>query len=181
MTTYESASETPRGTGGSEDNHEEDGPPLRLKLKDYVLPDCGDAYQYAWAADRLQFGIRVQNMADDAGDVCVEVTLYERVPEVDCRDVGAWWPAPRGWEPTACVRLCGDDLWDAFSDARWEENHSRAYLLHVRHEPGCCGAARAGIPVSRQEWFVQYSQLELAADLDYGSFPHREEGGARRV
>lgn len=37
-------------------------PPLRLKLKDYFHPDCGDAYYFAWAASRLHVGIRIENM-----------------------------------------------------------------------------------------------------------------------
>lgn len=149
-------------------------PPLRVKLKDHLYPDCGGTYSHAWAADRLHFGIRIENMADDEGNICVEVTLYEDVPTVDCRDVAAWWPMPKGWTPGPAIRICDDDLWDALNDARWEEDQGRAYMLRVRHDSGCCPAARNGPGATRQEWFVDFSELELAGDLDYRSFPHHE-------
>ncbi len=147
---------------------------LRVKLKDYFHPDCGDAYNFAWAADRLHFGIRIENMADDEGNMCVEVTLYNEVPALDCRDVAAWWPFPRGWATRPEVPLTDDELWDALHDPRWEAEHARAFMLRVTHDSACCPVARPAHAVTRDEWFVDFSGLPLAGDLDYTSFPHTE-------
>lgn len=106
--------------------------------------------------------------------MCVEVTLYETVPTVECRDVDASWPVPRGWGPSRAEPMCDGDLWDALRDARWETEQARTFMLRVRHQPGCCAATRGHPLVTRQKWFVDCSELELTGDLDYGSFPHQE-------
>ena len=92
-----------QNNGPSESGEGRAWPILHLKLKDYFHPDCGDAYYFGWAASRLHVGIRIENMADyDA--MCLEVTLYEEVPLIDCEDTEGWWPLPRGG-PHALTRL----------------------------------------------------------------------------
>lgn len=166
-------------TADSETSAATDRQVLPLKLKDYFVHDSGDAYYFAWAATRLHVGIRFENMADEGGLMCTEVTLYEDVPTVLCGDVDDWWPVPRGWRGAPSVPMHSDDLWDALSDRRWEEEQARAFMIHVHHEPGCCSTSGAGRSLTRQEWFVEFSGLELTADCDYNSFPHLEEHSGR--
>ena len=166
--------------GPSESGEGRAWPVLPLKLKDYFHPDCGDAYYFGWAASRLHVGIRIENMADHDGNMCLEVTLYDDVPLIDCGDTEGWWPLPRGWAARSHSPIDSDDLWDALSDSRWETLQGRAYMLNVRHLPGCCWVSRAGHSVTRQEWFVDFSKLELNGDLDYQSFPHPEIASSSR-
>jgi len=59
MTTHPTANQPLSGSA----NHELPTPTsperLPLRLKDYFHPDGGDIDYFAWAADRLQFGVRM--------------------------------------------------------------------------------------------------------------------------